>query len=216
MPNKYLAVLSLLAAVALNGLSGPVTADSAAPVGIPGCSCSAWGAGGYYFVCPSGDGDRFDDIGAIITVEVKDITGMPIPGIPASDFWLIGCNDNLFLVGGSGSIDADSMTGANGQTTISGAMSAGGCDEGLAVVVQGVIIETPDGQNILCLPYTVRSPDMNGANREGDGIVDLLDLSIFATHYLSPPKPYVPCMDFNGDSVVDLIDFSMFAQHYLH
>jgi hypothetical protein len=129
---------------------------------------------------------------------------------------LFGCNNNLYLVGGGHSIDADSATGQNGQTTISGAMSAGGCDEGLAVIVQGVVIETPDGLDILCLPYTVRSPDMNSANREGDGIVDLLDLSIFATHYLSPPKPYEPCMDFNGDGSVDIIDFSMFAQHYLH
>jgi hypothetical protein len=215
MSNKYLAVLSLLVAVALNGLFGPVPLDTAT-AGIPGCNCTAWGDGGYYFVCPSGDGDRFDDIGAIITVEVKDLADIPIAGIPATDFWLIGCNDNLLLIGGSHSIDADSVTGANGQTTISGTMSAGGCDEGLAVIVQGVIIETPDGLAILCLPYTVRSPDMNGANGEGDGIVDLLDLSIFAMNYLSPPKPYVTCVDFNGDGSVDLIDFSKFGQHYQH
>jgi len=170
--------------------------------------------GGCLFNCPQGDGVRFDDFGGIITIIVMDITGSPIRGIPAADFWVDGdgCGGNMILCGGSSSCNADSATDANGQTTISGAVAAGGCGEvGLAVVVQGIVVLDTTGLRQLCLPYEVRSPDITG-----DLVVNLADLSVFATGYTSPPQPYNKCVDYNCDGVINLADYSRFAAHYLH
>jgi len=176
------------------------------------CGSTADGAGGCWLVCPAGDGPRLDEFGGVITVVVRDIAGFPIAGIPASDFWLYGCADGLVLCGGSHAIDADGPTDLQGQTTISGAMAAGGCDDGLWVIVQGIVLSDPADCGVpLCLPYTVRSPDITA-----DLVVNLADFSAFAVGYISPPKPYNKCLDFNCDGVVNLVDFARFAAHYLH
>jgi hypothetical protein len=181
------------------------------------CNVTAEGVGGCWFVCPQGDGRRLDDIGAVITIIVRDFDNQPIPGVPAGDIWLFGCSSQTVLCGGSRSIDADSATSAEGRTTISGAFAAGGCDDGLMVVVQGIVVPDPDDCGLqLCLPYTTRSPDISGPGGATDLTVDLFDLSAFAAGYLSPPKPYDKCLDFNCDGFVDVIDFSIFAIHYLH
>ena len=175
------------------------------------------GAGGCYVTCPEGDGDGLAEIGAVITVTVTDITGAPIAGIPASDYWLIGCEDNIVLCGGSHAINADSASNADGVTTISGSLAAGGCDNSLVVSVWGNLATDPPGSGtLLCLPYDTKSPDQTGNGGVIDGAVDLIDLADFAAGYTSPPKPYDGCLDFNCDGTVDIIDFSTFAQHYLH
>jgi hypothetical protein len=75
------------------------------------------------------------------------------------------------------------------------------------------VVNCPQGDNSVTPgpPGGTKSPDLNG-----DGIVDIIDLSIFALVYTSPPKPYLFCADYNCDGAVDLIDFSVFAIHYLH
>jgi hypothetical protein len=181
------------------------------------CSSAAWSQPGCYVVCPEGDGNQLQAIGATIYVEVWNCEGVRIPGIPASDFWLIGCSDRLVLCGGMASINADSATGAAGITTITGSLAAGGCSlNGVSPVVQGVILADPTNCiNPLCLQITTVSPDVAPSGAP-DGVVDLIDLAYFAGGYTSPPNPLDSCIDFNCDGYIDIIDFSIFAQHYLH
>lgn len=208
-------VLAIVAATLLSWQMMPAGVDSANSGIVDPCSSTATGAGGCWIICPQGDGFRLDDptINAIITVCVKDITGAPIAGIPAADFWLLGCSDLVALCGGSGSINADAASDAEGCTTISGTIAGGGCDDGVQVVVQGTIIADPNDWAIpLCLPYDVRSPDITG-----DLIVEITDFSLFGAGYPSPPKPLVdPCLDLNCDGLIDIIDFAIFGKHYLH
>ena len=140
--GKFVA-LSLLAAALLCWQIMPAAVDSANSGIVDPCSTTATTAGGCLIICPQGDGTSLGGAGATISVTVKDATGAPVPGIPAADFWLIGCNDALTLCGGSGSSNADAATDGAGQTTISGGLAAGGCDTGLSHVVQGVVIAEP-------------------------------------------------------------------------
>ena len=43
-------------------------------------------------------------------------------------------------------------------------------------------------------------------------LVDLVDLSIFASHY--PPQLYEACCDFDINGVINLPDLTMFALHF--
>jgi len=205
-------VIIVVLAVAFG--SSRVPADIPIP-GIP--YVTATGAGGCYVTCPGGDGDGLAEIGAVITVTVADVTGAPIVGIPASDYWLIGCEDNVVLCAGSYAINADSASNSDGVTTISGRLVAGGCDNSLVVVVQGIIADDPPGSGAwLCLPYDTKSPDITGDGGVVDLVVDLVDMATFAMGYTSPPKAYDACFDFNCDGTVGLVDFAIFAQHFLH
>jgi len=177
------------------------------------CSTTASIDGGPYtiLVCPAGDGLTLASIGATITVRLRDVTGMiPIVGVPASDYWLFDCNDQVALCGGSNSINADAASDADGMATISDAIAAGGQGDGTLVFVQGVFIEDCDF-NPLCLPIVWRSPDING-----DLIVDLVDFSIFGPAFPSPPSTYNPAADMDNDGIVDIVDFSIFGGHFLH
>jgi hypothetical protein len=162
-----------------------------------------------WFICPQGDGQTLASGNNRIRIIAKDVIGQPIPGILASDFWLVGCEEQLCLCGGAGAIDADSATNDQGITTISGTMASGGCDLiGVFVVVQGIIAGCPP-----CLSMTVVSPDL-----DCDEDVDLVDFALFAPTFnsTSPGPPYDPCCDFDCDGDVDLVDFSQFAQHWQH
>jgi hypothetical protein len=157
-------------------------------------------------VCPAKDGPTLAQGNNQIVVVLRDFLGDPIPGILASDFWLIGVQD-LRLCGGSGSIDADSDSDAEGQAIISGNIGAGGCTDELLVCVLGIIIGCPPTRLAICL----RSPDL-----DGDLNVGLNDFSRFGQAYPSTVKPYDSCCDFDCDGDVDLVDFSIFGQHWLH
>jgi hypothetical protein len=208
-------VFSLIAAALLCWQMMPATTANSGIV--DPCSSTAIALPGCFVICPQGDGAQLDAIGSTILVTAKDNTGAPIPGIPAADYWLVGCTDVLELCGGSGAINADSASNASGVTTITNALAAGGCElGGVSVVLQGIIIASPLNCNDpLCLPITTVSPDVAPTGAP-DLVVDIIDLGDFAIGYTSPPKPYVPCLDFNCDGDVDIIDFSIFAQHYLH
>ena len=210
-------ILSGMIALAVTGallLTGAPPFAQTTP-GLP--VVNATGAGGCYVTCPAGDGDGLADIGAVITVTATDPTGAPIAGIPASDYWLIGCEDDIVLCSGSAAINADSASNSAGVTTISGRLVAGGCDHSLVVVVQGIVATDPSGSGEwLCLPYDTKSPDITGNGGVVDLVVDIVDLAALAMGYKSPPKVYDACFDFNCDGSVGLIDFAIFAQHYLH
>jgi hypothetical protein len=168
------------------------------------CASNVSSGSGTVLACPAGDGETLAEKGLQIDVTVRDYGGDPIPTIPAVDFWLIGCSDELILCGGSASSNADHTTDSNGQTTISGAMAVGGSDF-VMVVVQGVIIGCP----LTCLPIEVKSPDQNL-----DLVVNVADASLFATGY--PPHPYRPESDLDGTGGVDIIDLSLFYNHFYY
>lgn len=200
--NTRLSALALAAAVLVVFSSGAdVVAESGVFLPDP-CFSAVSSASGTVLACPAGDGEALASKGLRISVTVKDAVDVPVSGIPAADFWVIGCTDDLVLCGGSQSSGADSSTNAQGETTISGTIAAGGSDQ-LHVVVQGIVVGCPP----TCLPIDVKSPDQNA-----DLAVDLADAALFATGY--PPLPYRSESDLNGDNVVDLLDFALFHSHF--
>jgi hypothetical protein len=149
---------------------------------------------------------------ATISVTVRDATGAAVPGIPAADLWLIGWADNLGLCGGAGSINATAATDVNGQTTITGALAGGGCDDGVAVVVQGTVILDPvDWTSPLCLAIFTRSPDGNA-----DLVVNSVDFTQFGNSWTLLGGIYDACMDFDCNTLINSVDFTVFGNHYLH
>jgi hypothetical protein len=212
-----LVVLSLIAAALLCWQVMPASVDSANSGIVDPCSSFASSAGGCYVVCPQGDGPPLNALApaagdATISVTVRDQTGAAIAGIPAADFWLIGWTDQLALCGGAGSINASAATDSNGETTITGVLAAGGCDDGVVVVVQGTIILDPaDWTTPLCLPVDVRSPD-------GDGSLDVgsPDFTQFGNAWQPLGGIYDACMDFDCSGAINSIDFQVFGNHWQH
>lgn len=221
-----LAVLCLLAASLLM-IQGIAFAGIIDPC-VSNCTLSGVGGGtpgvnGNFalFVCPQGDTDTFDDqigglgstVGFLISITMLETGSIPIPNIPGSDFWLVDCDpiNDAILCGGSASSGADSLTNAAGETTMGGlgGFQGGGCVDGMSVVVQGNALLDPvvSCAAAKCLGISIRSPDMNG-----DNLVALADLSIFATAF--PPQPYNTCADFDLSNVVNLSDLARFAFHF--
>jgi hypothetical protein len=189
---------------------------------------------GVVTVCPKGDGDPLTAaIGggnSQITLTITTNGGVPVPGIPAEDMWLVGCSNGLLLCGLSSGSNADDPTNAQGQTTFSNEPAAGGCDTGLYVVVQGIIAQDPnDACHPLCVPIATRSPDYKSAGAPGpppcaadircpDSRVTNADFSWFVTHYptaANPGAPYFACADFAAPlGAIGLADFSKFSIHF--
>lgn len=193
------AALLIVASVAFAGIIDP-------------CLSEATSAGGCVMVCPAGDGDQMSTQGATITITVVDGTSAPLENIPATDFYVIDCDPllDMVLCGGASSSNATAATDEFGQTTMEGDIAAGGCADGIAVVVQGyVILDGPGCTDATCLPILIRSPDMNG-----DLAINLADFSAFGLAY--PPNPYNKCADFDCSGAVNLADFSTFGLHYQH
>jgi hypothetical protein len=217
MYKAKLAAFCLMAAALFGWQLAMVdTTISRSSMDVFSCSTRAWSAGtDCWLVCPSGNSVRLDDEGATISIVVKGGAGQPIPGVPASDFWLVGCDEGLIPCGGSAGIDADSATNANGETTMSGALAAGGCDPlGVVVVVQGVLVTDPDC-NVLCLDIPTVSPDASGEGGVVDLVVELVDFAAFGLVY-NKPLEYDACYDYNCDGEVELVDFAIFGQHWGH
>jgi len=127
-----------------------------------------------------------------------------------SDYWLDACDGAQALYLCAGAVTADSMTNENGETTISDAVSGGGCitSGGVYVAIQNnTILEAPECTAPICLNMEVKSPDINA-----DGSVGLSDFSTFVPCYGGTED----CVDFNWDGSVTLSDFSTFVAHYNH
>lgn len=202
------AVLSFAAAALLClQVAGVGTVNSGT---VDPCNSSASGAAGVIFACPQSDGDLLSSSGLTISVNVRDGANLPVPNVPAADIWLIGCNDLLALCGGSGAINASAPTDVNGNTTITGDIAAGGCDNGgVRAVVQGNVI----GAGVCgdpCVLVKVRSADLN-ANL----VVNIVDFGAFATGY--PVNPAVnDCRDYNNDGQIGIVDFAKYGSHNAH
>ena len=164
------------------------------------------------FACPQGDTDSFIDQGWWISITIIEAGGgFPVLGIPASDIWLIDSDplNDIVLCRGSMSSGADSTSNIDGMTTMSiSTLAAGGCADGISVVVQGLVLTEPvDCVTPRVVPINVRSPDLDGSLA-----VDLADLSIFASYY--PPGAYDACSDFDLSGQVNVGDLAAFALHY--
>jgi hypothetical protein len=145
---------------------------------------------------------------------VLDNVSAPVVGVPAADIWLTECNLNgLVLCGGSGGINAAAATDLNGQTTITGDIAGGGCDTGVRVVVQGIVIGA-GACGDPCIPLEVRSPDYK---QESPLLVALQDFGKFGQAFPTATKPYDACSDFVAPfGNVNLQDFAVFGLHWLH
>jgi hypothetical protein len=213
-----LVVLSLMVAALLCWQIIPASVNTANSGIVDPCSSAASIEGGGYcwVVCPQGDGPPLNVLApvagdATISITVKDQTGAPIPGIPAADFWLIGCVDGLALCGGAGSINATAASDVNGQTTINGALFGGGYDDAVSVVVQGTILLAANCVDRLCLDITVRSPDINGTLSVGSG-----DFTIFGNAWIPLGGVYDTAADYDCNVTIDSIDFTVFGNHWQH
>jgi hypothetical protein len=230
MSKRYFLLVSLITALAFlqsakNGNSGILD---------PCRTVLSMANPGVVLVCPFGDGDPLTaPVGGgscQITVTVRDGTipnGVPIPGIPAVDMWLVGCSDGLLLCGGGSSgSPADGATNASGITTFSNEPVAGGCDTGVFVVVQGFVAQDPPNSCLpKCLPVATRSPDYKstagcpGDNRCPDSKVDNSDFSWLVSHYpttANPGAPYFACADYAAPfgAPIGLPDFTKFTVHF--
>jgi len=226
LKGKYV-LLSLAAALVCWQVAGVDTVNSGI---VDACKSTVSANAGVVLVCPLGDGDALTSpVGggnSQISLTVRDITNTGIPGIPAQDMWLVGCNDGLLLCGGSSGSNADAATSSpSGSTTFSQEPTAGGCDTGLYAVVQGVVIQTAGSCLPTCLPIAARSPDYKSAagcgaidNRCPDSRVTNADFSWFITHYptgTNPGAPYLACADYAATlGVISLADFTRFVLHF--
>jgi len=160
-------------------------------------------------VCPAGDGQTLADVGARIDVVTRDPQGNTVGDIPALDIWILGCGERDLCWAARAS-NADAPTNAQGETTISGSIAAGGMHAGVSVYLQAIVVLAQPGcTEPECLALELRSPDI-----DGDLIVDLVDLSRFAMSW--PPHAYSAQADFDFDGEVGLLDFAFFAAHFGH
>jgi hypothetical protein len=226
LKGKYV-LLSLAAALVCWQVAGVDTVNSGI---VDACKSTVSGAAGVVLVCPLGDGDALTTpIGggnSQITLTVRDNTNTGIAGIPATDMWLVGCTGGLLLCGGSSGSNADVATNASGVTTFSNEPVSGGCDTGLWVVVQGVVISagTPPNCVNVCLPIQARSPDYKGTacgvNPDclgPDSKVTGPDFAWFGTHFSTAgnPRPYHACADYAAPlGTITGPDFARFGTHF--
>jgi len=167
---------------------------------------TATSAAGVLFACPGSDGDLLSSNGLSITATVLD-NNLPVPGLPASDFWLVGCGTGLAICSSGTLWINPGATNGSGIIVLDGRLRASGCDNtGLRLVFQGSPLPT-------CLPIQTRSADLNS-----DGVVNLSDFAEWATHYptsMNPTAPYMACGDFAAPNAAPLrlADFAKFAVH---
>jgi hypothetical protein len=230
LKGKYV-LLSLAAALVCWQVAGIGTANSGI---VDACKSTVTANAGVVLVCPLGDGNPLTaPVGGgncQIALTVRDNTNTGIAGIPATDMWLVGCNDGLLLCGGSQGSNADAATTASGATTFSNEPIAGGCDTGLYAVVQGVVIQDAGTCTPKCLAIAARSPDYKSAGAPGpapcagdircpDSKVSNADFSWFSGHYsfTGHPGSYIACADYAaplGGGSLTLADFSKFTVHF--
>jgi len=184
---------------------------------VDACRSSVSSPQGVLFSCPARDGESLSNV-AVIDLIVRDVNSTPIPGVPATDVWLIGCPQSLILCGGSGAINATAPTDLNGHTTVTGRFATSGCATGVNVVVQGLVIRGVSCSGGGCLPVAIRSADVIGPNNGApDLVVNMLDLARIAQDYPSPPLAYNAFFDFAQPfGTVTLQDFARWAPHASH
>jgi len=162
-------------------------------------------------VCPAGDGYAIANamgfggytVDATLTTTLLDYQGIPVVFFPADRIWievegLIFCED--------GNI-ADHDSDFNGQTDFSLPLKGGGCAEDAET--WGML----DGQPFGGSPNPLLNLNYNSADMNGDQVVNLTDVVLFADYY---GGTYGYCADFYWDGVINLSDLVLFAPHLGH
>jgi len=158
------------------------------------------------FVLPSGDGFVFSSasigsgvVDATITLTVMDAVQRPMPNYPAEDLWLESADGGLVICDG-GSI-ADVSTDEAGQTRWHNPLRAGGFSQTRTIVmISGLAVQGGMGELV-----TYNSADING-----DLVVNLSDVPIFAADFHSGENPFRS--DFRYDGFVNLSDVVLMGQ----
>lgn len=143
-------------------------------------------------------------VDATFAITLRNEGGQPIVGYPAEDIWL-QTTFYGYLAVCEGGAHPDGPTDAAGRTTFSGPFRMGGhCDAGAANPLTVWVMTYAATQPRLDLRLV--SPDLNG-----DLVVDLTDVQLFATDYLSGSHP--ARSDFVWDGVLNLSDLIIMANH---
>jgi hypothetical protein len=139
-------------------------------------------------------------VNATITLTLVNYLGAPLANHPAEDFWLETTGGGLVFPA-NGTI-ADAATNASGVTVWQQPLAAGGCTlgEGVVVLVEGQALN----QDAINLGFV-------SADNNGDLVVNLADLSTFASGYTGS---YNGCADVFYDGAMNLSDISLFSQAY--
>lgn len=193
-------------------IAAPVLAADIPP--LPYAEVSVATEGPLSLLCtPDGSGisftQVFDSTGqpvdGTITMTLYDDSppwGDPVAFFPAEDIWLEDMAG--YLVSCPGGTIPDGNTDANGTTTWTGVLHAGGHSEPvggnhLAIMVMGGNIEGGDLPN-----FRLNSPDLNG-----DLVVNLTDVAQFTMGYYGP---YAYQVDLHWDGTVNLSDLAELAR----
>lgn len=157
------------------------------------------------FNLPDGTGAPFSQaqllggtvVDATLRVQLLDGFYQPIAYFPAEDMWLESTDDGMVpCLGGS---MADSNTDLQGWTVWAEPLNAGGSSSASCrLIVNGMMV---DGW--VDLPLQFNSADMNG-----DGFVNLADVSEFASIFYGS---YSYAADFHYDGVINLGDIGNLA-----
>jgi hypothetical protein len=156
-------------------------------------------------VVPDGSGGRFDQaatpdgqiVDATLRIQVIGPMGDSVANFPYEDLWLEWSGGNFVsCIGGT---VADVNTDAEGKSFWLSPLEAGGHSTGdVEVLINGSMITASPP-----VPLMVNSPDLNG-----DGIVNLSDVTLFVPLYTSA---YDFTVDLACDGVVNLSDVVVLA-----
>lgn len=164
---------------------------------------SVQGGSGHILVVPDGSGPTLASEGHVVWFRVVDRGGSPIEGYPFQDLMLARLDGTTQVIPCPGGAVADANTDANGESTFSGALAAGGwTDETLYIHAAGVpAVDLPP------LQLTVNSPDL-----DGNHMVNLQDIGAFALDFASG---YAFRSDIGGDldGTLNLADVGVLAIH---
>jgi len=167
------------------------------------------------FILPDGSGPALTEaqvfggspMDATITLQLITEYGSPIPDFPFEDIWLEAENGSqMHCLGG---FCPDSPSDMNGLVTFSRSLSGGGSSEGATYVyVVGNPAYDPSD-----FPYYWPHPPLelrfNSADINGDGTVNLIDLTLFSSDFFGV---YNYRSDFHWDGILDLNDVARLAQ----
>lgn len=207
-PSRVLLLASL--AVAVAGIPLPARADW----GIPNMYLSqAWftvspGTTATLLVVPDGSGPPLSQarlhngslIDRVLHLQAFDDLGTPVYQLEP-DHWTLAWQDGGVHACG-GTLQPDRTTGADGMTEWALPLRAGGYSRSLVRVTwHGQPLLTNNG-----LVLQVNSPDLNG-----DLVVDLLDVTLFAQDYFA--DDYRFRSDLHADGDVNISDIVPMVQH---
>jgi len=140
---------------------------------------------------------------ARLTVRVVGADGAPIPYFPLGDLWLDSETTTQYSCVPRGFV-GDGNSNSNGEVAFANPLAGGGWSEGpIWLYIYGAkaldlkLVEVP--------PVAIR---FNSADLNADGVVDLTDVSLFASDFYGP---YIYRSDFHWDGAVNLSDVTKLA-----